>query len=357
MNSTNDEGDIMSNLLREIVEINGSDLHIDPYEDNSIVRVRICGILRELKSFTLDEHKNLLARIKAVSGMRLDGFHAQDGRLTRTVDSRRFDLRISILPSYFGESAVLRITEQSKNLKTLFELGYSKEQEEILKKIVTGGGMVLVTGPTGSGKTTTLYSLIQMIMTLEKSIITLEDPVERIIKGIRQIQVNTKNGLTFATGLRSILRQDPEIIMIGEIRDSETAKIAVHSAMTGHLVLSTLHTRSVGEAHIRLIDMGADAYAVSASLKVVISQRLARLEENMKSGYERSFENKGRLAVAEVMEVDNNIKKAIYERKSASSIEKILKDKGQKNIKDIINENVENQKISKEEGERIIRDI
>jgi len=256
-----------------------SDIHMDPTESSLRVRVRIDGDMRQAFNLPKKIHSEIISRIKILSGLRTDEHQAaQDGRFRLNLEGQNpLDVRVSIAPTYYGENAVLRLlAERSENF-TLESLGFSKtNREKILKALKKPHGMILATGPTGSGKTTTLYTILKMLNTPEISIITIEDPIEYAVEGIEQIQVNPRTGLTFAHGLRSILRQDPNVIMVGEIRDSETAGIAVNVALTGHLLLSTLHTNDPATTLPRLLDMKVESYLVASTVNAVIGQRLVR---------------------------------------------------------------------------------
>lgn len=256
-----------------------SDIHIEPGEKTVSVRLRIDGILHDSFEFDKDLQSEVITRIKVLSGLKTDVHQVpQDGRFKAKIEEvGEVDVRVSIMPTYYGENAVLRILAETTQSFNLEDLGFSKNQLKIImKSIKKPYGMILANGPTGSGKTTTLYSIIKKLNTREVSIITIEDPIEYSIKGITQIPVSVQTGLTFANGLRSILRQDPNIIMVGEIRDSDTANIAVNAALTGHLMLSTLHTNDAATTFPRLIDMGVPPFLVASTVNVVIAQRLVR---------------------------------------------------------------------------------
>ena len=256
-----------------------SDIHIDPSKDALRVRLRIDGVLQEVYRLPKDIHSEILSRIKVMAGMRTDEHQAaQDGRFRHCfANDDVLDLRVSIVPTYQGENAVLRLLSDNASDCTLAMLGFSEtDQQKILAAMKRPYGMILATGPTGSGKTTTLYTIIKMLNAPEVSIVTIEDPIEYAIEQVEQIQVNARAGLTFASGLRSILRQDPNIIMVGEIRDPETAAIAVNTALTGHLLLSTLHTNDAATTLPRLLDMGIAAYLVASTINIAIGQRLVR---------------------------------------------------------------------------------
>lgn len=257
-----------------------SDIHIDPMPQCVRVRLRVDGVLQETYSFPKQNHNEIIARIKVLSRLRTDDHQsAQDGRFRQQMisSSESIDIRVSITPTYYGENAVLRLLSDREEYFSLDSLGFSYEDQRKVKNALTRrSGMILATGPTGSGKTTTLYTLIKMLSTPEVAIVTIEDPIEYGMANIRQIQVNSRSGLTFANGLRSILRQDPNIIMVGEIRDEETASIAVNTALTGHLLLSTLHTNDAATTLPRLLDMGIAEYLVASTISIAIGQRLVR---------------------------------------------------------------------------------
>lgn len=269
----------VNSLFYQAIKRRASDIHIENHEKKGEVRFRIDGAL--VKHVDLDKNiiNLIIGRIKVISNLDISEKRIpQDGRTQIKIAGSNLDIRVSILPTYHGERVVMRILMQSHQIPSLMELGFEEvltnDFEELLKH---SHGMILVTGPTGSGKSTTLHSFMQVLASPEKNIITVEDPVEYNADNLNQIQVNTKVGLTFASGLRSILRQDPDIIMVGEIRDSETAEIAVKAALTGHLMLSTLHTNNSTSAITRLADMGIDSFLISSSLLGVLAQRLVRL--------------------------------------------------------------------------------
>lgn len=269
-------------MLEEIVEYarahRATDIHISPEIETVSVRIRVDGFLEEYKSLPISTHASLVARIKILSGLRIDQRNApQDGRFTYPIPDQPLNIRVSVTPAHHGENIVLRILGTNLERKSLQELGCSALQRESLKKALSQKhGLVLATGPTGSGKTTLLYSLISMLDSTSHSIATLEDPIEYPLAGINQIPVGSEYRMSFSNGLRSVLRQDPDIIMIGEIRDSETAALAIHAALTGHLVLSTLHTQDAQGAIPRLVDMSIPPYLISATLRTVVAMRLAR---------------------------------------------------------------------------------
>jgi type IV pilus assembly protein PilB len=329
------------------------------------VRFRVDGVLQEVFALPKKIHSEVISRIKILSGLRTDEHQAaQDGRFRLNIDGQSpLDVRVSIAPTYYGENMVLRLLASKAENFTLESLGFSKEnQKKIIKAIKKPYGMILATGPTGSGKTTTLYTILQMLNTPEVAIITIEDPVEYAVEGIEQIGVNPRTGLTFAHGLRSILRQDPNVIMVGEIRDSETAGIAVNVALTGHLLLSTLHTNDPATTLPRLLDMKIESYLVASTVHMAIGQRLVRkicegckTEEKMTPAQIKSLSEFipaaalkkqkvlytgkgceacnntgfiGRIALHEVLVVDEAIKEAILRKGTSTEINNIAKQNG-----------------------------
>ena len=269
---------LVNQILEGGVRQRASDIHIEPMETYVRVRYRIDGALKQVMTYDYSLAAAISARIKIVGGMDIaEKRKPQDGRITIMVDRREFDVRVSVLPTVYGEKIVMRLTSKEGLTKPKSGLGFSPEEIEIFDGILSNPhGIILVTGPTGSGKSTTLYTSLSELNTEDVNIITVEDPVEANIDGINQVQVNVKAEMTFAAALRSILRQDPDIIMIGEIRDGETAQIAVQAAITGHLVVSTLHTNSAASTVTRVIDMGIEPYIIGDALVGVIAQRLVR---------------------------------------------------------------------------------
>lgn len=269
---------LIDSVIEQAVQVQASDIHIEPGEKDVRFRVRVDGVLKTEINIPKDLHPALVARVKIIGGMNIaEKRLPQDGRIEINVLGKQIDLRISVMPTWHGEKVVLRILDRSSFLISKEKLGFSNENlikfNELLKN---PHGLILVVGPTGSGKTTTLYSMLNDLNVVQHNIITIEDPVEYLLSGVNQTQVNVKAGLTFAIGLRALLRQDPDIVMVGEIRDRETAEIAVRAAVTGHLVLSTLHTNDAVATIVRLADMGIDNYLLAAAIAGVISQRLLR---------------------------------------------------------------------------------
>ncbi len=353
-------------LVEKAHESRVSDIHIDPTVTHVRVRFRIDGVLEESYKFPKSIHNEMISRIKVLSKLRTDEHQAtQDGRFRHDFgNSNEFiDLRVSIIPTYHGENAVMRLLSDKAEAFSLESLGFSEsDKKKILEAMKKPNGMILTTGPTGSGKTTTLYTLIKMLNSPQISIITIEDPIEYAVGDVEQIQVNSRSGLTFANGLRSILRQDPNVIMVGEIRDAETAGIAVNTALTGHLLLSTLHTNDAATTLPRLLDMGIEEYLVASTVSIAIGQRLVRkicthckeknpmskvLKEslmdtpigNMIGSYKDFYKGKGcekcnntgysgRLSINEVLVADDIIKEAILRKASAVEIKKLAISRG-----------------------------
>jgi type IV pilus assembly protein PilB len=270
---------LVNQLLSKAIRAKASDVHIEPQESYVAVRYRIDGLLREVMRLPLGVLNSLVSRIKIMAGMDIaEKRLPQDGRFQITLERRSIDFRVSTMPTVYGEKIVLRILDKANMFLSLDSLGFLPRTLEQYESLIRSSyGMILITGPTGSGKTTTLYATLNTLNTPEKNIITIEDPVEYLLPGINQVRVNPKAGLDFARGLRAILRQDPDIIMVGEIRDRETADIAVRAATTGHLVFSTLHTNDAAGAVTRLLDMGIEPFLVNSSLLGVVAQRLVRL--------------------------------------------------------------------------------
>jgi type IV pilus assembly protein PilB len=269
---------IVATILRSAIDARTSDIHIEPEYEETRVRFRVDGVLNKSLVLPRKVQRAVIARVKILAGIKLDERRKpQDGRFSATIGGRRVDFRVSTFPTYYGEKAVLRILDTERANITLGDLGMNKTQLEKVKRAISAPyGMILITGPTGSGKSTTLYAMLNEVDKERKNVLSLEDPVEYNIKGVSQSQMRPEIGYTFASGIRSVLRQDPDIIMVGEIRDKETAQLAVQAALTGHLVLSTLHTNNAVGAVPRLVDMGVDPYLLAPTLELVIAQRLVR---------------------------------------------------------------------------------
>lgn len=269
---------LVNSLIGRAVQERASDIHIEPFADEVRIRIRIDGRLHTILTTPKSAHAAIIARLKILGGMNIAEKRVpQDGRYETTIDSKDIDIRMSVLPMVHGEKAVLRILDRSSFLIPKDALGFTSENLEKFNQLLKNPhGIILVTGPTGSGKSTTLYTMLNEINNEYDNIITIEDPVEYLLAGLNQVQVNAKTGMTFTAGLRAILRQDPDVIMIGEIRDEETVEIAIRAAITGHLVLSTIHTNDAVSTISRLMDMGIEPYLLAASLVGIISQRLVR---------------------------------------------------------------------------------
>lgn len=286
---------LLDDIINKAVEKGASDIHLEPREEFLRVRYRLDGLLQDDPPINKAKQAALISRAKILVNMDIaESRLPQDGRANLKVGKQNIDLRVSTMPTLHGEKVVIRLLYRQHAHLSLEKLGMEKEDLELYKKLIARrSGLLLVTGPTGSGKTTTLYATVSVLNTKELNIMTIEDPIEYQLPGVNQIQINLKAGLTFARGLRSILRQDPDIIMVGEIRDTETAKIAVQSALTGHLVFSTLHTQDASSAITRLVDMGIESYLVESTLIGVVAQRLVRKS--------RQSEGKGRVGIFEIL--------------------------------------------------------
>ncbi|MGM0482429.1 MAG: GspE/PulE family protein [Patescibacteria group bacterium] len=295
---------VVDTLIKHAIIQNASDIHIEPLEEKLLVRYRIDGILRDAMVLPPNAHSSIVARIKVLANLKLDEKRLpQDGRFKTEMNNEKVSFRVSTLPTYYGEKVVLRLLRDQVSGSSLESLGFHGEAlERIHRAIKSTTGMILTTGPTGSGKTTTLYTVLDILNTAEVNISTIEDPVEYQVKRINQTQVKPEIGLTFSNGLRTLLRQDPDIIMVGEIRDNETAALAVNAALTGHLVLSTLHTNSAAGAIPRLTDMGVEPFLVTSTVNVVIAQRLIRRLTEVKEKY--TLDKEGIKQLGESVDLD-----------------------------------------------------
>jgi len=338
-------------LISDAVKDRVSDIHIEPEMEVLRVRYRIDGILHEVHSLPKKLQNAIISRIKILAEMDIaESRRPQDGKISVKLENKDLDIRVSTFPTVHGENVVMRLLDRSSILLGLKDLGFTKENLDIFSKmILQPNGIILVTGPTGSGKTTTLYSALSTISSMEKNIITIEDPVEYELPLIRQTQVNPKADITFSNGLRSILRQDPDVIMVGEIRDKETAEVAIQASLTGHLVFSTLHTNDAPSSLTRLIDMGLEPFLISSSLILIVAQRLVRQicpkckEEHSPSpvvlrdlgldSATKFFRGKGcpfckntgfvgRIGIFELLVLNETIRKMVEERNSADAIKK-----------------------------------
>jgi len=346
-------------IIQEALRKRASDIHVESEEDYLRVRYRIDGNLQEALKIPKKNQNAVLARLKIMSGMDItESRMPQDGRFKIRLQKKEVDFRVSMLPTAFGGKVVLRALDKANLSMGLDALGFSSDTLARFKEAIAKPfGMILVTGPTGSGKSTTLYSVINQMNTPDKSIITIEDPVEYQVEGITQIQANSDIGLTFANGLRSLLRQSPDIIMIGEIRDSETADIAIKASLTGQLVLSTLHTNDAPTAISRLIDMGVEPFLIASSIVLVAAQRLCRVICKFCKGKGCNKCNStgylGRIAILEALAVDDKIREMIIENVSVDDIRNYAVSKGMKTLRDDGMEKYKNGVTTMEEVARV----
>lgn len=385
LNSSDDKGTkvienapvtkIVATILRYAIDGRASDIHIEPMAANVRIRFRVDGVMNTSIVLPLRVHSAVVARIKIMSNMRLDEKRKpQDGRFSAKLNDRKVDFRVSTFPTYFGEKVVIRILDQDKGIKKLNQLGLSKKNlEQIMSAINRSYGLILISGPTGSGKSTTLYSMMNEVDRDHKNVLSLEDPIEYNMEGMSQSQVMPEIGYTFASGLRTTLRQDPDIIMVGEIRDKETAQLAIQAALTGHLVFSTIHTNNAIGVVPRLIDMGIDPYLIAPTLVLAIAQRLARsfypgagkaikVDASIKMMMEKQLADlpevyrkeikfgdevyepapvpncpsgiQGRVAIMEVLEVDKQMEDIILKNPTEQEIWKYARSKGMLTMKD-----------------------
>lgn len=357
--------DIVNEILYDSAKRRASDIHFDPREKFTMIRIRIDGLLHDYAEVPSDVEKNLITRIKIIAGMNItESRLPQDGSIKIKIRDINLDLRVSSLPTNLGEKVVIRILDYSRSMSGLESLDLSEgNYKKVLEMMQIPNGIILVTGATGSGKSTTVYSILQRLNQPDTNIITVEDPVEMEIEGVNQVQVNSEIGLTFASALRSILRQDPNIIMIGEIRDTETAQIAVRASITGHLVLSTIHTNNSLNTIERLTDMGVEKYLLASSLEGIISQKLARRlckkcrKERKANDYEKELIKKalgkdidqiwtavgcddcqngytGRIAIHEVLRVTQDIRDAISDGMPKDELRKLVYSRTQTLLQD-----------------------
>lgn len=366
---------IVATILEHASRDNASDIHIEPTGNNVRVRFRVDGDLNTSLTLPLKVHSAVVARIKILSNMRLDEKRKpQDGRFSAKIQDRKVDFRVSTFPTYYGEKVVMRLLDQGKGIKTLDEMGLSESNIKLIRKaLALPYGLILISGPTGSGKSTTLYSMLHEVDRDHKNVLSLEDPVEYNMEGVSQSQIHPEIDYTFATGLRTTLRQDPDIIMVGEIRDKETAQLAIQAALTGHLVFSTIHTNNAIGVIPRLIDMGVDPYLIAPTLALTMAQRLVRtfppgggkpiaVEGSLKMMIDKQFEDlpeefrkkipigkemyeitpmpdcprgtSGRIAVMEVLEMDKEVEAVILKNPTEVEIGKIARSKGMLTMKE-----------------------
>ena len=365
-------------IIRQAIDEHASDIHIEPFKDKISLRYRIDGKLYEIPPPARHLHVSIISRIKILSRMDIaEKRLPQDGAFLVKIDERPIDIRVSTIPTIYGEKIVMRLLDRSQVVLDLNLLGFDPSQLEYIRKGISAPyGLVFLTGPTGSGKTTTLYAILNEIKGAAKNIITIEDPVEYKLEGINQVQVKPEIGLTFATALRSFLRQDPDIMLVGEVRDLETAQICIRSALTGHLVLSTLHTNDAPSAVTRLMDIGIESYMLGPSLLAVVAQRLVRkLCPDCKEAYEPNQEQlksvnlkaeliyrargcskcnkvgyRGRICVAEVMVINEEIRDLINQKASFQRIREVAKANGMSTLYDSAIKKVEKGITSLEEA-------
>jgi len=357
---------LVNDILFRALQLRASDIHVHPFETRIQIRYRVDGIMYDVLSLNRNVLPLVISRIKVMAGMDIaERRMPQDGRCSVRLGQREVDLRISTVPTSYGERAVMRVLDKSSGVYTLEELGLWKEDLERVDSLLgRSHGVIFVTGPTGSGKSTSLYACLNRLDHAEKNIITIEDPIEYQLGGISQIQVATKKGMTFATALRHVLRQDPDVIMVGEVRDVETARMAIQSSLTGHLVFSTLHTNDSAGAVSRLLDLGVEPYLASSSLIAVVAQRLVRqicddCKHEVKAdkndlralglegtdlgaahfyegqGCEKCFHTgyRGRTGIYELMMINDPIQELIYKRESAGKIKRLALDSGMKTLR------------------------
>jgi general secretion pathway protein E len=351
---------LLNSILFQAVKERASDIHIEPFERELEVRFRIDGIMYKMLEPPKVVQEALTSRVKIMAGLNIaEKRLPQDGRIRVIVAGREVDIRVSLIPTFFGERTVLRLLDKQKGVISLANIGLTGTDVTVVERLLARtSGIILVTGPTGSGKSTTLYAALNRINSPEKNIITIEDPIEYQLKGVGQIQVNPKIDLTFAAGLRSILRQDPDVIMVGEIRDAETAEIAMQASLTGHLVLSTLHTNDAASAVTRLIDMGIEPFMVASTLSAVVAQRLVRVicphcKESYRPevqyagitlppllyrgrGCDKCFNlgTLGRVGIYELLLVDAELCSMIIRRTPAGAIKEYALSRGMRTLRD-----------------------
>lgn len=356
---------LFKNITEFAIQQNISDIHIEPFEEEFRIRMRRDGKLELYENISMAFYPEVVSFIKLKSGMDIaEKRLPQDGRLEILDKDNSVDVRVSSVPTVNGEKIVMRILNKKIFIENISKPDFTEDEMKLVSEIISKkSGIILVCGPTGSGKTTTVYSIIKKLMDLERNITTIENPIEYKIKGINQIQVNEKVGLTFEKGLRSILRQDPDIIMIGEIRDTETAEIAVRAAITGHLVISTIHTEDAISTIIRLNDMGIKAYLIKASLIGVISQRLVRKKciccKNIPGIVEKCKLCKGRgyigrMAIHEIMEINEDIKETIKDNFDKNKIKIVADKSGMISFESSIKKLVENGVLDEREVRNLV---
>jgi general secretion pathway protein E len=355
---------LVNDLLLEAIQVGASDLHLQPFEDHVVVRMRMDGLLEDVRRLPRKIQDEVISRLKVAGKMNIaERRLPQDGRATVRVGNRIIDLRLASMPTNHGERIVVRLLDKSARLYRLSELGMDEFSVHRFRRLIgVEHGLVLVTGPTGSGKSTTLYAALQELDTRRRNAVTLEDPIEYQLDGISQTQINTKKGMTFASGLRSVLRQDPDIIMVGEIRDQETAVMSVQAALTGHLVFSTLHTNDAASAVTRMMDLGIEPYLVASSLLGVLAQRLVRRlcpqckgvsEIDRRCEKCRNTGFRGREGIYELLLVNDGIRQLVQNRAHAAKIREAAVSDGMRLLRECGLEKVQSGLTTLEEVERV----
>lgn len=345
---------LVNDMFNRATEMGASDIHVEPGEEELAIRFRVDGVLQTVQTPPMNQYPAIASRVKLLAGMNIaERRLPQDGRIDLTIAQHAIDVRVSTVPSMHGESIVLRLLQKESTVFDLAHVGMPQAMRDEFQRLFNmPHGMLLVVGPTGSGKSTTLYCVMKLLNSDERKIITVEDPVEYQLPGLTQIQVRANIGLTFAAGLRSIVRQDPDVILVGEIRDMETAEIAIHAALTGHLVLSTLHTNDAAGAISRLLEMGIESFLISSSLLGVVSQRLVRricpechgsgrvAEPGSPDGQTRRCRNclgsgyRGRVGIFEMLLVSDQVRTAINERRDSNEIAAIARRHGMRSLRE-----------------------
>ena len=373
---------VVDNMFLQAIQQGASDIHIEPHDKEMVIRYRVDGILKIVDTATLSIFEQIVSRIKILAQLETTGlYRPQEGNIKFKHQDKEADLRVSIFPTSLGECVVIRILESIKIYSEYVDLGMTSEQAKILTNVVKRSyGLILVTGPNGSGKSTTLFTILNKLNSPSRSLVTLEDPVERKIETVRQTQIDPEINLTFASGLRYLLRQDPDIIMVGEIRDKETAQIAVQAAITGHLVLATVHTNDAAGAIIRLINMEVEPFLLASALKLVTAQRLARMNcPNCKEEYIPPAEllnrlkitkkmkfyrskgcyncdnkgAKGRAGIHEILVINEEIEAAILTKPSDDQINELAKKEGMTSLREVAMQKVNEGIINVEEALRL----
>jgi type II secretory ATPase GspE/PulE/Tfp pilus assembly ATPase PilB-like protein len=352
----------VNNLFFEALQNRASDIHLEPNRDYFVIRQRIDGFLMETARLPIHEAKGIISRLKIMGQLDIGERRLpQDGAMTVQVEDNMLEVRLATLPVLYGEKIVLRILPTSLSSHTLPQLGMDHQEAERVAELLHRPGLLAVTGPTGAGKTTTLYTLLSLLDHQQKNIITLEDPIELQLAGVNQVQVHPKIGFTFARGLRAILRQDPDIIMVGEIRDQETAEIAIEAALTGHLVLTSLHTADGASVITRLIDMGIPAYLVASALSGVIAQRLVRLACKSCAGSGclqcRSSGYYKRSGIFEVLPICDDLQNEIMSHPTSAKLRKLFEDKGYGTMEQALKRKMELGLTTKEEFTRMTMEV